>query len=153
MRLILDASMTLAWHIERTDSSEKMLAREALQAVRSHGALVPALWYSEVANGVLMAERRRVSTEQQGMVFQADLRQVAIAMDSALPQVSQPTVIALGRTSGLTGYDAAYLELVLRTGRVLATFDRQLAETVRKVGGQVFGDGASAKQHGEICKG
>jgi predicted nucleic acid-binding protein len=142
MKLVLDASMTLAWHIERADPGEKILARQALQAVRSHGALVPALWYSEVANGVLVAERRRVSTEQQGMVFQADLRQVEIAMDSTSPHVSQPMVIALGRSSGLTGYDAAYLELVLRTGRALATFDRQLAEAVRKAGGKVFGDPA-----------
>jgi len=55
MKLVLDASMTLAWHIERADPGEKILARQALQAVRSHGALVPALWYSEVANGVLVA--------------------------------------------------------------------------------------------------
>ena len=140
MKLVLDASMTLAWHIERADPCEKILARQALQAVRSHGALVPALWYSEVANGVLVAERRRVSTEQQGMVFQADLRQVEIAMDSTLPHVSQPMVIALGRSSGLTGYDAAYLELVLRTGRALATFDRKLADAARLAGVKVFGD-------------
>jgi predicted nucleic acid-binding protein len=142
MRLVLDASMALAWHIERADPEEKLLAQEALKMVRLRGALVPALWYSEVANGLLVAERWRAAIEQQGMVFQADLKHLEIAMDSALPQVSQPTVIALGRTSGLTGYDAAYLELVLRTGRALATFDRQLAEAVRKAGGRVFGDGA-----------
>lgn len=142
MKLVLDASMTLAWHIERADPDEKMAARQVLQMVRTHGALVPALWYSEVANGLLVAERRRVSTEQKGMVFQADLKHVAIVMDSALPEVSQSAVIALGRASGLTGYDAAYLELVLRTGRALATFDRQLAEAVRRAGGSVFGDAA-----------
>lgn len=142
MRLVLDASMALAWHLERVDPDEKILAQEAFKAVQLHGALVPALWYSEVANGVLVAERRRVSSEEQGTVFLADLRHLEIAMDSALPLLSQPTVIALGRSSGLTGYDAVYLELVLRTGRVLATFDRQLANAVRQAGARVFGDPA-----------
>jgi predicted nucleic acid-binding protein len=40
----------------------------------------------------------------------------------------------------LTAYDATYLELVLRTGGTLATFDRQLATAVRKAGVRVFGD-------------
>jgi predicted nucleic acid-binding protein len=40
----------------------------------------------------------------------------------------------------LTGYDATYLELVLRTGCALVTFDRQLADATRKAGGRVFGD-------------
>jgi len=48
----------------------------------------------------------------------------------------------LARAYQLTGYDATYLELVLRSGGVLATFDRQLAEAARKAGGRVFGDGA-----------
>jgi predicted nucleic acid-binding protein len=52
------------------------------------------------------------------------------------------SVLALARSHNLTGYDAAYLELVLRTGRELATFDRQLADAVRKAGARVFGDAA-----------
>jgi predicted nucleic acid-binding protein len=33
-----------------------------------------------------------------------------------------------------------YLELALRRGAPLATFDQKLAQTVRAAGGQVFGD-------------
>ena len=33
-----------------------------------------------------------------------------------------------------------YMELALRKAAPLATFDRQLAEAVRKAGGRVFGD-------------
>ena len=54
----------------------------------------------------------------------------------------QGRVLTLARAHELTGYDATYLELVLRTGGMLATFDRQLAEAVRKAGGRVFGDAA-----------
>jgi len=140
VKIVLDASMALAWHLERTDKKEAALARQAIQSVAIHGALVPALWYPEVANGLLVAERRRVSTEHGLAAFQADLAQLVISMDPAPPEATLSSVIALGRSSKLTGYDASYLELVLRTGRTLATFDRQLAEAARSAGVRVFGD-------------
>lgn len=142
MRVVLDASMAIAWHLKRVDKDEAKSAQQCLKQVESHGALVPALWYSEVANALLVAERRNVSSEQDTAAFQADVAKLGIEMDSALPHVTQPSVLALGRSSKLTGYDATYLELVLRTGRTLATFDRQLADAVRKAGGSVFGDRA-----------
>jgi predicted nucleic acid-binding protein len=65
-----------------------------------------------------------------------------IAHDPARPSVILTTVLNLVRAYKLTAYDATYLELVLRTGRALATFDRQLADAVRLAGGRVFGDPA-----------
>jgi len=65
-----------------------------------------------------------------------------IEEDGRRPSAVQSAVLALARVYGLTGYDATYLELVLRTGRILATFDGQLAEAVRLAGGRVFGDPA-----------
>jgi len=52
----------------------------------------------------------------------------------------QATVLTLARAYKLTAYDATYLELVLRVGGTLATFDRDLASAVRLAGGRVFGD-------------
>ena len=142
MKIVLDASMALAWHLQRTDHDEAVLAQRALQSVTIHGALVPALWYPEVGNGLLVAERRRITDEYQIVLFRADLAQLSISMDTATPDTTLSSVLALGRSSKLTGYDATYLELVLRVGGVLATFDRQLAEAVRTAGVRVFGDAA-----------
>ena len=58
MELILDASATLAWLVRRVDPSEDQLADEVLRSVRTRYAIVPSLWYPEVANGILVAERR-----------------------------------------------------------------------------------------------
>jgi len=63
-----------------------------------------------------------------------------IVEDAVRPVAIQSTVLTLARAYKLTGYDATYLELVLRTGRMLATFDRQLADAVRLAGGRIFGD-------------
>ena len=48
--------------------------------------------------------------------------------------------MALARSYSLTAYDAMYLELALRKGVPLATFDSQLADATRKAGGRVFGN-------------
>jgi len=46
--------------------------------------------------------------------------------------------MALGRQFHLTAYDASYLELALRTGSTLATFDAELATAMRQAGGRTF---------------
>jgi len=138
--LILDASAALAWLIERRDPVEANLALEILNYLRNHDAVVPALWFPEVTNGILVAERRGGVDAAKSALFLATIDQVKVVEDSMRPFVAQGTVLSLARTSGLTGYDATYLELVLRRKWPIATFDRQLAEAVRKAGGQVFGD-------------
>ncbi len=47
--------------------------------------------------------------------------------------------IALARGQGLTVYDAAYLELAMRTGVPLATKDVALAAGARSLGVEVAG--------------
>ena len=132
--------MALAWQFKRIDADEARLAEDALKEIFTGQAVVPALWYFEVASGALRAERQGVIAPDQTAYFLHELTQADIVMDGQSPRACQAAVLTLARAHGLTAYDAAYLELVLRTGSTLATFDRQLAEAVRKAGGRVFGD-------------
>lgn len=138
--IVLDASATLAWLIKRVNHAELKQSDDLLQFLRNSEALVPNLWYPEVANGVLVAERRGHTPANKSAIFLNLLATLQITLDEALPSSTQDSILALARTYGLTGYDAVYLELVLRTGYSLATFDRQLADAVRRAGGRVFGD-------------
>lgn len=140
MSQVLDASMTLAWLFRRADQVEAELAETSLKELISTPTLVPALWYSEIVNGVLRAERGGFVQPTQATFFIEKLFESNIEMDAESPRARQASVLALARSFGLTAYDATYLELVLRTGSMLATFDRQLADAVRKAGGHVFGD-------------
>ncbi|MGA3371288.1 MAG: type II toxin-antitoxin system VapC family toxin [Terracidiphilus sp.] len=142
MTVVLDASMALSWLLERKDPGEAALAGQALDVVRASGAMVPALWYPEVANVLLLAERQRVITADETASFLSRLSIWEIVQDSVPPALCQAQVTHLGRVYGLTAYNATYLELVLRSGRALATFDRQLAAAVHEAGGRVFGDPA-----------
>lgn len=140
MGLVLDASAALAWLVDRVDPAEGRLADEVLRTIQSRDAQVPALWFPEVANGVLVAERRGRVGNSASASFLGFVETLPIEQDSARPASTLGAVMKLARNYQLTAYDATYLELVLRMGGVLATFDRELAEAVRKAGGRVFGD-------------
>jgi predicted nucleic acid-binding protein len=47
-------------------------------------------------------------------------------------------VLDLGRDHGLTAYDAAYLELAIRTGLPLATLDQTLGKAARDTGVRLY---------------
>ena len=140
MSRVLDASVTLAWLFPRENSAEAAVADRALRELPAGGAVVPAIWYAEVANGVLRGERMGVVQPSQSIFFLERLSQAMIATDDAPLRDRQVAVLALARAHGLTVYDACYLELALRRGAVLATFDRKLAEAGRAVGVKLFGD-------------
>ena len=95
-----------------------------------------------MANGLLIAERHGVTTPGAVATFEADLNQLGILLDSAQPDATMMLVLSLGRLWKLTASDATYLELVLRSGHMLATFDRQLAMAVKNAGGRIFGQSA-----------
>jgi len=140
LSLVLDASMTLAWQFKRVDPGELILAEKGLEALSTVQAVVPALWFAEVANGVLHGERQGVISHKQSASFLKDLSEVEIVADEASPRGHQATVLDLARNYGLTVYDATYLELAMRRAATLATFDHKLAEAARAAGVRVFGD-------------
>jgi predicted nucleic acid-binding protein len=137
---VLDASMALAWQFKRADPVEIELAEKALAELDSTQAVVPAIWYVEVANGVLRGERQGVIPPAQTAFFLNELSQAEIVADGELPRTRQTSVMALARMYSLTAYDATYLELAMRSGACLATFDRKLAAAARAAGVRVFGD-------------
>jgi predicted nucleic acid-binding protein len=138
--LVLDASMTLAWQFKRVDPAEILLAEKALAELSSVQAIVPAIWYAEVANGVLSGERQGAISPTQTDYFLGELSHAEIAADELSPRARQAAVLNLARAHGLTAYDATYLELAMRRAAQLATLDRKLAEAARATGVRVFGD-------------
>ena len=140
MSVVVDASVSLGWQIIRENPREAEIAQAVLEAALVEGALVPALWFPEMTNALLVAERRGAFGPRETELFRADLDTVPLVMDNARLDEAQERVLRLARTHGLTAYDATYLELAERTGSRLATFDRRLAEAARAAGVGVFGD-------------
>ena len=132
--------MALAWLLTRVDPAEAALAQAGLGEVQMAGADVPALWYAEVANTLLVFERSKRLTIQDSEKFLSDLALLTIRQDDLSPPSRQPRVLDIGRIHSLSAYDATYLEFAMRRAATLATFDRKLAAAARTAGVRVFGD-------------
>lgn len=140
MTQVLDASMALAWLFVRADAGEARLARKALGQLHRTTTIVPALWFAEVANGVLRGERAGLVASTQAGFFLEELAHANVAVESEPPGRHQSEILSLARTHGLTAYDSTYLELALRMRFTIATFDQKLARSARASGLKVFGD-------------
>ncbi len=140
MSLVLDASMALAWLFVRESPDEAALAERSLDELASGGALVPPLWHSEVVNALLVGERRGVVTAARIADYLGRLARLPIGTDDASPATRREAVLALARAHELSAYDATYLDLALRSNGTLATFDRKMAEAMRRAGGTVLGN-------------
>jgi predicted nucleic acid-binding protein len=140
MKIVLDASIALAWLMARPDKADAVLADRAFDKVAAYGAVVPAFWFAEVANTLLVLERAQKLTDQDVSGYLADLSLLAFAQDEVGGGARQVRVVDLGRIHDLSAYQATYLELAMRRATVLATFDKKLADAARAAGVRVFGD-------------
>jgi predicted nucleic acid-binding protein len=120
MVLVVDASVAAAWAFDYEDHP---VARRALQRLASDQAVVPALWWFELRNALVVNERRGRFTEPQTAGFLRMVAQLPITTDGTPVEVD---VFAYARRHRLTFYDAAYLELALRLRAPLATIDGAL---------------------------
>lgn len=131
-RMVLDASVALAWCFE--DESSNLT--EGVLELLAHGteAIVPSIWPLELVNALLVAERRERITIAQVTALLQRIGRLPISLDPAHSGHLFGQVPPLARQQGLTAYDAAYLELALREGLPLATLDSRLQQAAGRVG-------------------
>lgn len=136
-RFVLDASVALAWFVDRPTAPYAGHIRQLL--LNDYRAVVPVLWQLEIANGFIVAERRGVLTPSDTLEALQKLDLViAQAVENSQEFVSMRRALHAGRTFGLTAYDAVYLETALVQALPLATLDRQLAAAAGKAGIQII---------------
>ncbi len=132
MPLVVDVSaiVPLAFSDE-----EHFLAEAVIRKLASEGGLVPSLFWFEIWNTLAMGERRHRSTPENTGRFVTLLGKLDLVADP-LPDAEQ--IFLLTRRFSITAYDAAYLELALRTNSPLATQDKGLIKAVTAAGGSLF---------------
>lgn len=136
MTLVLDCSVTLSWHFE-DERTPAMVA--ILERVVEHGAVVPALWRLEVANGLQSALRRgRIDAHFRDCSL-ADLALLDITTDPETDLHAWSSTLRLSERFRLTSYDAAYLELAQRRHLPLASLDRELRSAAEALGVVLLG--------------
>ena len=133
---VIDCSITMAWCFddEATPKASKILDRLA-----NEKALVPELWFLEVANVLAMAEKRRRITAAKSDEFVSLLEKLDIEIDQGRPGGAFSTLLPLCRANGLTSYDAVYLDLAVRRSLPLASLDDELRRGAKALGVKLLG--------------
>jgi predicted nucleic acid-binding protein len=127
-QFVVDASATLAWLLREADG-------ERIKQLIFQGApVVPWLWRIEVANTLLVQERRKRLSEAHG----TGLLRLVDEMDvEVVPEPGTRSLVTLAqfaRPHQLTSYDAVYLELAVIRNLPLLTLDRNLRSAAERIG-------------------
>lgn len=129
-RLILHASMAVAWvHPGQATPETDSLLAEVGQGAE---IIVPALWPIEIANVLLVLERRgKLTTDDRMEALQA-LTSLGFEVDHEMSVWAFTRLSQLASEMNLSVYDAAYLELALRLKLPLACKDGPLRDAAKK---------------------
>ena len=118
--LVLDNSIVMAWSFEDEVSP---FADAVLEALENTQAMVPSLWPLEVANSLLVGERRKRITQADSLKWIQILAKLPITVDDETNLHVWSSTMSLAREQHLSAYDAACLESAMRHRLPLATLD------------------------------
>lgn len=132
---VVDNSVVMAWCFADEGSG---YAEHVLAALETQAAAVPAIWPLEVANVLLVAERKKRLGKADSIRFLELLRELPIEVIQESPQRMTGEIMALAREQQLSSYDASYLDLAMRKGLPLATLNAALIKAAKKCGVLLF---------------
>jgi predicted nucleic acid-binding protein len=129
---VLDTSIALKWFLE--DEGDRAYSLAILASITDeYRPVVPWLWYYEIGSSILVQVRRKRITFRSAVDYLTIIEEMVIDIDtpnsSAILQLPH-----LAQAHGLTGYDAAFLELALRLRLPLATNDQALSTAATAAG-------------------
>ena len=134
---IVDASIGFVWVYpsQASDSTDKLLEDIEAGAI----VVVPSLWFLEVANGLLVAQRRKLLTISERKQALARLSALTFTVDEEAGRAAFRQASELAEKHGLSVYDATYLEVALRRKLPPGSRDEPLRKAANRSGVRVLG--------------
>ncbi|MFY9342674.1 MAG: type II toxin-antitoxin system VapC family toxin [Planctomycetota bacterium] len=137
---MLDASITVGSCVGEPEA--RAVAEVVMDLLRDGAVVAPGIWLGEVANALLSKERSTRPGHRLERVevdaFLDLLERLPVVVDEGPNPLRLGAVVAVARDTGLTVYDAHYLELAQRLGLPLASLDADLCESARVAGIEVL---------------
>jgi predicted nucleic acid-binding protein len=133
--IVIDASVALAWCFpdEASDYADSVLL-----ALENETAIVPAIWAVELANALLVGERRKRIHQPEVRRFVELVMGLSVVQDGQASANTVSNIVPLGREYNLSAYDAAYLDVAVRHEIPLATLDHALRKACTTAGIKIF---------------
>lgn len=132
-RFVLDASVSLGWFLDHPVSTYAIEIRQRL--IDGARAIVPALWHLEMANGLVVAERRKIIKADDLSLSLSRLEQLIIqAIETRSDFWSMRQAVNTARGFLLSAYDSVYLDTARAEGVPVATLDKSLRAAAARAG-------------------
>lgn len=129
--VVVDSSIALTWCFDDEASPE---TDTVFERVRDYGAIVPGLWYLELSNVLLQAEKRGRITSAEVSTRLDLIARLPISVARETTVRAWQDILALARKERLATYDSTYLDLALRRELPLLTRDNDLAQAAMRSG-------------------
>jgi predicted nucleic acid-binding protein len=129
---VIDATIGVSWVHQKQSTAEA--AGLLRQAERGEPIVVPSLWFPEMANVLLVLQRRGALSPDERKTALRAIANIHLAVDDAPANTALGVSSELAETHSLTVYDATYLELALRRRLSLATRDVPLSRAAKACG-------------------
>ena len=142
-QFVLDASVALSWYFpdQQRDSAQDLKRR----LIQGEEAIVPAVFSLELVYVLAEAERSRGASASASGEFLDMVMGLSLLQDRecVLEPMAFGRILDLCRQFRLSSHDACYLELAIRLGIPIATYDLDLIRAARKSGIDVLSSEAA----------
>ena len=128
-RIVLDASVTLVWLCDEDPSAARIK-----RTLDGSDLVAPTLWRLEVANVILVRERRKILSQAHALRLLHLLDELPIEFIPDQPSATAAAIAHTARPHQLSAYDARYLDVAIRQGLPLFTRDVNLHAAAARVG-------------------
>jgi predicted nucleic acid-binding protein len=131
---VLDCSVTAAWfYADERDAYSREVAKFLIAGI----AYVPVLWKLELANALVIGERRRRITRDH---IEKGLTEIeALDIRESDDDLQPLDLVRLATAWNLSVYDATYVQLAQRMQLPLATLDDAMSAAATAGGVKKFG--------------
>jgi predicted nucleic acid-binding protein len=127
---VIDSSVGFAWvHPNQATPETEMLLQEVEAGAT---VVIPGLWFLEIANSLLVLQRRKKLTQEERRAALQILSAFNFTIDDEADRAAFDKTSDLADEYGLTIYDAVYLEIALRRNLPLASRDTALIAAAKK---------------------
>ena len=124
--------MGFAWvHPDQATTATDQLLDEVANGAT---VVVPVLWFVEMANGLLILQRRKRITSVERKTALQTLSDLPLVVDEEAGRAAFRKTSELAEQHGLTVYDATYLEVAVRRKLSIATRDSALQAAAKRCG-------------------
>ena len=127
--IVVDASLAAAWCLREPEGIA--IADRMIERMRTETAVVPGIFWHEMRNVLVIAERRKRIEAEAAEVHLGRLRNLRFVTDD---HQDDREILVLARRHGLTAYDAAYVETAKRRRARFVGLDRKLASAASREG-------------------